>query len=451
MFDSLSSRLNGVFEGLTRRGALSESDVNAALRDVRIALLEADVALPVVKDFVAGVSEKAVGADVLKSVAPGQQVIKIVNDHLVEMLGGETAEIGIAAASPPAAVLMVGLQGSGKTTTTAKLGLFLRESHRKRVLMASLDTHRPAAMEQLALLGMQAEVDVLPIVAGENAVAIAKRAMKAGAREGHDVVLLDTAGRLHVDDELMAECFAVREAARPAETLLVADALTGQDAVNIASTFHQRIGLTGIALTRVDGDGRGGAALSMRAVTGCPIKLIGTGEKLDAIEPFHPDRIASRILGMGDVVSLVEKAQETIEQEEAARLARKAKKGGLDLNDLSKQIQQVRKMGGMEGLLGMLPGVGKVKRQLAQANVDLGMLDRQQAIIDSMTPAERRSPKLLNSSRKRRIAGGSGTTVQDVNRLLKQVKQMNLMMKRAGKLGEKGLMRAGMPGLMPPR
>ena len=451
MFDSLSSRLNGVFEGLTRRGALSESDVNAALRDVRIALLEADVALPVVKDFVAGVSEKAVGADVLKSVAPGQQVIKIVNDHLVEMLGGETAEIGIAAASPPAAVLMVGLQGSGKTTTTAKLGLFLRESHRKRVLMASLDTHRPAAMEQLALLGMQAEVDVLPIVAGENAVAIAKRAMKAGAREGHDVVLLDTAGRLHVDDELMAECFAVREAARPAETLLVADALTGQDAVNIASTFHQRIGLTGIALTRVDGDGRGGAALSMRAVTGCPIKLIGTGEKLDAIEPFHPDRIASRILGMGDVVSLVEKAQETIEQEEAARLARKAKKGGLDLNDLSKQIQQVRKMGGMEGLLGMLPGVGKVKRQLAQANVDLGMLDRQQAIIDSMTPAERRSPKLLNSSRKRRIAGGSGTTVQDVNRLLKQVKQMNVMMKRAGKLGEKGLMRAGMPGLMPPR
>ena len=451
MFDSLSTRLNGVFEGLTRRGALSEADVNAALRDVRIALLEADVALPVVKDFVAGVSEKAVGADVLKSVAPGQQVIKIVNDHLVEMLGGETAEIGIAAASPPAAVLMVGLQGSGKTTTTAKLGLFLRESHRKRVLMASLDTHRPAAMEQLALLGMQAEVDVLPIVAGENAVAIAKRAMKAGAREGHDVVLLDTAGRLHVDDELMAECFAVREAARPAETLLVADALTGQDAVNIASTFHQRIGLTGIALTRVDGDGRGGAALSMRAVTGCPIKLIGTGEKLDAIEPFHPDRIASRILGMGDVVSLVEKAQETIEQEEAARLARKAKKGGLDLNDLSKQIQQVRKMGGMEGLLGMLPGVGKVKRQLAQANVDLGMLDRQQAIIDSMTPAERRSPKLLNSSRKRRIAGGSGTTVQDVNRLLKQVKQMNLMMKRAGKLGEKGLMRAGMPGLMPPR
>ncbi len=451
MFDSLSSRLNGVFEALTRRGALSEADVSAALRDVRIALLEADVALPVVKDFIAGVSAKAVGGDVLKSVAPGQQVIKIVNDHLIEMLGGETAEIAIAAASPPAAVLMVGLQGSGKTTTTAKLGRFLRVSHKKRVLMASLDTSRPAAMEQLATLGVLAEVDVLPVVPGETAVAIARRAMKAGAQEGHDVVLLDTAGRLHVDDELMAECAAVRDIATPAETLLVADALTGQDAVTIAGTFHERIGLTGIALTRVDGDGRGGAALSMRAVTGCPIKLIGVGEKLDAIEPFHPDRIASRILGMGDVVSLVERAQETIDREEAVRLARKAKKGGFDLDDLSKQIQQVRKMGGMEGLLGMLPGVGKVKRQLAEANVDVKLLDRQQAIISSMTPAERRNPKVLNSSRKRRIAGGSGTTVQDVNRLLKQVKQMNLVMKRANKLGEKGLMRAGIPGLMPPR
>ena len=451
MFDSLSGRLNGVFETLTRRGALSESDVDSALRDVRIALLEADVALPVVKDFIAGVREKAVGADVLKSVAPGQQVIKIVNDHLVEMLGGETAEIGIAAATPPAAVLMVGLQGSGKTTTTAKLGRFLRVSHKKRVLMASLDTSRPAAMEQLATLGVQAEVEVLPVIPGERAVAIARRAMKTGALEGHDVVLLDTAGRLHVDEELMAECAAVRDVAVPAETLLVADALTGQDAVNVAGAFHERIGLTGIALTRVDGDGRGGAALSMRAVTGCPIKLIGVGEKLDAIEPFHPDRIASRILGMGDVVSLVERAQETIERDEAERLVRKAKKGGFDLNDLSKQIQQVRKMGGMEGLLGMLPGVGKVKRQLAEANVDIKMLDRQQAIIDSMTPGERSNPKLLNSSRKRRIAGGSGTTVQDINRLLKQVKQMNVMMKRAGKLGEKGLMRAGMPGIMPPR
>ena len=450
MFDSLSGRLGQVFDGLTRRGALGEAEVAKAMRDVRIALLEADVALPVVKDFTARVAEEAVGAAVLKSVAPGQQVVKIVNDRLVEMLGGTTAEIDIAAA-PPAAVLMVGLQGSGKTTTTAKLGRFLSHSRRKRVLMASLDTRRPAAMEQLSILGGQAAVDVLPVTAGQDAVAIARRAMKTGAREGYDVVLLDTAGRTHADAALMTEAEAVRDACRPAETLLVADALTGQDAVNVARAFDERVGLSGIALTRVDGDGRGGAALSMRAVTGRPIKLIGTGEGLDAIEPFHPDRIASRILGMGDVVSLVEKAQESIDRKEAAVLARKARKGGFDLDDLSRQIDQMRRMGGMEGLLGMLPGVGRVKKQLADANVDLTVLDRNQAIIGSMTPAERRNPKLLNGSRKRRIAGGSGTSVQDVNRLLKQVKQMNVMMKRAGKLGEKGLARAGMPGLALPR
>ena len=450
MFDSLSGRLGQVFDGLTRRGALGEAEVAKAMRDVRIALLEADVALPVVKDFTARVAEEAIGATVLKSVAPGQQVVKIVNDRLVEMLGGTAAEIDIAAA-PPAAVLMVGLQGSGKTTTTAKLGRFLSRSRRKRVLMASLDTRRPAAMEQLSVLGGQAAVDVLPVAAGLDAVAIARRAMKTGAREGYDVVLLDTAGRMHADEALMAEAEAVRDACRPAETLLVADALTGQDAVNVARAFDERVGLSGIALTRVDGDGRGGAALSMRAVTGRPIKLIGTGEGLDAIEPFHPDRIASRILGMGDVVSLVEKAQDGIDREEAAALARKARKGGFDLDDLSRQIDQMRRMGGMEGLLGMLPGVGRVKKQLADANVDLAVLDRNQAIIGSMTPAERRNPKLLNGARKRRIAGGSGTSVQDVNRLLKQVKQMNVMMKRAGKLGEKGLARAGMPGLAPPR
>ena len=450
MFDSLSGRLGQVFDGLTRRGALGEAEVAKAMRDVRIALLEADVALPVVKDFTARVAEEAIGATVLKSVAPGQQVVKIVNDRLVEMLGGTAAEIDIAAA-PPAAVLMVGLQGSGKTTTTAKLGRFLSRSRRKRILMASLDTRRPAAMEQLSVLGGQAAVDVLPVAAGLDAVAIARRAMKTGAREGYDVVLLDTAGRMHADEALMAEAEAVRDACRPAETLLVADALTGQDAVNVARAFDERVGLSGIALTRVDGDGRGGAALSMRAVTGRPIKLIGTGEGLDAIEPFHPDRIASRILGMGDVVSLVEKAQDGIDREEAAALARKARKGGFDLDDLSRQIDQMRRMGGMEGLLGMLPGVGRVKKQLADANVDLAVLDRNQAIIGSMTPAERRNPKLLNGARKRRIAGGSGTSVQDVNRLLKQVKQMNVMMKRAGKLGEKGLARAGMPGLAPPR
>lgn len=451
MFDSLSGRLGQVFDGLTRRGALGAVEVATAMRDVRIALLEADVALPVVKDFTARVTEEAVGATVLKSVAPGQQVVKIVNDHLVEMLGGTTVDIDIAAAAPPAAVLVVGLQGSGKTTTTAKLGRFLSRSRRKRVLMASLDTRRPAAMEQLSVLGGQAAVDVLPVVAGQDAMEIARRAMKAGAREGYDVVLLDTAGRMHADKALMAEAEAVRDACRPAETLLVADALTGQDAVNVARAFDERIGLSGIVLTRVDGDGRGGAALSMRAVTGRPIKLIGTGEGLDAIEPFHPDRIASRILGMGDVVSLVEKAQESIDQKEAETLARKARKGSFDLDDLSRQIDQMRRMGGMEGLLGMLPGVGKVKKQLAEANVDIAVLDRNQAIIGSMTPAERRNPKLLNGARKRRIAGGSGTSVQDVNRLLKQVKQMKVMMKRAGKLGEKGLARAGMPGLALPR
>ncbi len=451
MFDTLSGRLSGVLDKLTRRGALTEADVASAMREVRIALLEADVALPVVKQFIASVSEKAVGAEVLKSVTPGQQVIKIVHDHLVELLGGAAAEITLAAANPPAAVMMVGLQGSGKTTSTAKLGLYLTDKLKQRVLLASLDTHRPAAMEQLAVLGKDASVDVLPIVLGEQAPSIAKRAMKVARTQGYDTVLLDTAGRLHIDDALMAEVEAVRSATQPSEILLVADSLTGQDAVNVASAFNERVGLTGIVLTRVDGDGRGGAALSMRQVTGQPIKFIGVGEKLDAIEPFHPDRIASRILDMGDVVSLVEKAQETLDQEAAEKLARKVKKGGFDLDDLSAQLGQMRRMGGMEGVLGMLPGVGKVKKQLADANVDMKMLDRSQAIIGSMTPKERRNPKVLNGSRKRRIAAGSGTSVQDVNRLLKQYKQMNVMMKRAGKLGEKGLRRHGLQGLMPPR
>lgn len=450
MFDSLSSRLTEVFDRLTRRGALSEADVSAAMREVRIALLEADVALPVVKDFVARVRERAIGAEVLKSVTPGQQVIKIVHDHLIETLGGETVEIALAA-EPPAAILMVGLQGSGKTTTSAKLAKLLTEKKNKRVLLASLDTRRPAAMEQLAVLGEQAGIDTLPIKEGEPPRTIAKRAMKTGRLEGYDVVVLDTAGRLHVDDELMDEVAAVRDAVQPTETLLVADALTGQDAVNVASRFKERVDVTGIVLTRVDGDGRGGAALSMRAVTGCPIKLIGVGEKLDAIEPFHPDRIASRILDMGDMVSLVEKAQETIDQEAAEKLARKVQKGEFDLEDLAQQLQQMRKMGGMDGLLGLLPGVGKIKKQLDKANIDESMLVRQQAIIGSMTPKERRRPKVLNGSRKRRVAAGSGTTVQDVNRLLKQFKEMSMVMKRMGKLGKKGMLRAGLPGLMPPR
>ncbi len=447
MFDTLSGRLADVFSRLTRRGALTDDDIGSAMRDVRIALLEADVALPVVKDFVAAVKEKALGQDVLRSVTPGQMVIKIVHDHLVEMLG-PGAEIDLQA-EPPAAILMVGLQGSGKTTTTAKLGKRLAEKDKKRVLLASLDTHRPAAQEQLGILGRQAGIDCLPVVAGESPVEITGRAMRTGRLEGYDVVVLDSAGRLHIDDELMDEIAAVSDAANPVETLLVADALTGQDAVNIASRFKERIGVTGIVLTRIDGDSRGGAALSMRAVTGCPVKLIGVGETLDALEPFHPDRVASRILGMGDVVSLVEKAAETIDRKEAEKLAAKVKKGGLDFDDLASQLRQMRKMGGMEGVLALLPNVAKVKRQMDQAGIDGRMLIRQEAIIGSMTKAERKNPKVLNGSRKRRIAAGSGTTVQDLNRLIKQIKQMNLVMKRVNKLGPKGLERHGIDGLLP--
>ena len=445
MFEGLSTRLGDIFDRLRRRGALSESDVDAALREVRVALLEADVALPVVKELVAAVRDKAVGERALASVTPGQMVVKIVHDRLVEMLGAEAAELDLRA-GPPAAILMVGLQGSGKTTTTAKLALRLKTRERKKVLMASLDTRRPAAQEQLSTLGTQAELDALAIVPGEPPLAIAKRALQKARLEGYDVVLLDTAGRLHIDDELMAEAAAVREATKPIETLLVADAMTGQDAVNVADAFHKRLGLTGIVLTRVDGDARGGAALSMRAVTGCPIKLIGVGEKLDALEPFRPARIAGRILGMGDVVSLVEKATETIEREEAERLAKKIEKGGFDLDDMAQQLRQLRKMGGMEGVLAMLPGVAKAKQALAEHKLDDRLLKRQEAIIGSMTAAERRNPNLVHASRKRRIAAGSGTSVQYVNKLLKQFQEMSRMMKQVSKLGKKGLMRSGLPG-----
>ena len=376
-------------------------------------------------------------------------VIKIVHDALVETLGAEVEPINLAAV-PPVAILMVGLQGSGKTTTTAKLAKRLQERDNKKVLMASLDVRRPAAQEQLQILGDQAGVFTLPIVAGQQPVEITKRAMQAGRLGGYDVVLLDTAGRLHVDEALMDEVAAVKSAAAPTETLLVADAMTGQDAVNVAQTFHERMTLTGIVLTRIDGDARGGAALSMRAVTGCPIKLIATGEKLDALEGFHPDRIAGRILGMGDVVSLVEKVAETVQEEDAEALARKLQKGDFDLNDLAKQLKQMRQMGGLGGLMSMLPGVGKLKDQMANANVDESMLKRQEAVISSMTPGERRNPKIIHASRKRRIAAGSGTSVQDVNKLLKQHMTMTKVMKKMQKMGQKGLARHGMPGLMPP-
>ncbi|HTZ34430.1 MAG TPA: signal recognition particle protein [Stellaceae bacterium] len=455
MFDTLSNRLGEIFDRLRGRGALGEDDVAAAMREIRVALLEADVALPVVRDFIAAVREKAVGQDVVRSVTPGQMVVKIVHDHLVQTLAGESGGEGVAGggldlnAPSPVGVMLVGLQGSGKTTTAAKIALRLKNRERKKVLMASLDVQRPAAQEQLAQLGRQVQVATLPIVAGERPVAITRRALDVARREGYDVVIYDTAGRLHVNEELMLEVAAVREAAAPHQTLLVADAMTGQDAVNVAKTFGERAGLTGIVLTRVDGDARGGAALSMRAITGRPIVFLGTGEKIDALEPFHPERIAGRILGMGDVVSLVEKAAETADRDEAEKLARKLEKGNFDLDDLAGQLRQLRRMGGMSSMLGMLPGIGKIKKQIDAANIDESVIKRQEAIIGSMTSAERKNPTLLNGSRRRRIAAGSGTSVPDVNRLMKQYQDMAGMMKRMKKLGQKGLMRHGLSALMP--
>ena len=446
MFDSLTGRLGTVFDKLTRRGALSDGDVDTALREVRQALLEADVALPVAQGFIKQVRERAVGEEVVKSVTPGQMVIKIVNDCLVETLGSETADINLNAV-PPASIMLVGLQGSGKTTTTAKLAKRLVERDKKKVMMASLDTRRPAAMEQLKVLGEKINVPTLPIVEGQNPEGIAKRSMLSAKLQGVDIILLDTAGRMHVDEALMTEVQAVHGAVQPVETLLVVDSLTGQDAVNVAEQFGKRLNLTGIVLTRVDGDGRGGAALSMRAVTGCPIKLIGVGEKLDEIEAFHPDRIASRILGMGDVVSLVEKAAESIDDRKAEKLAKKVQKGQFDMNDLLDQLRQISKMGGLDGLMAMLPGVGKIKKQMAEANIDPKLIKRQEAIILSMTPEERLKPKMIHASRKKRIAAGSGTSVQEVNRLLKQFKQMSGMMKKVSKMDRNGLMRGGLPSL----
>ncbi|MCA3260628.1 MAG: signal recognition particle protein [Telmatospirillum sp.] len=446
MFESLSTKLGSVFDKLRGRGALSEADVDAALREVRVALLEADVALQVVKDFVAGVKLEAIGQQVVRSVTPGQMVVKIVNDKLVETLGSTAVELNLRA-TPPVAILMLGLQGSGKTTTSAKLAKRLAQKDRKKVLLASLDVRRPAAQEQLAVLGRQVEVETLPIVAGQDPVAIAKRAMDVGRNEGYDIVILDTAGRLSIDDELMAEAAAVRDAVGPTESLLVVDALTGQDAVNTATQFNTRLGVTGIVMTRVDGDQRGGAALSMRAVTGKPIKFVGLGEKMDALDVFYPDRIAGRILGMGDIVGLVEKAQENVAAEDAEKLARKLKSGDFDFNDMLSQLEQLKKMGGLGGVMNMLPGVQKMKAQMANANIDEKVVGRQTAIIRAMTKKERRDSKLLNGSRKRRIAAGSGTSVEEVNRLVKQFMEMSRVMKQMGKLGQKGMMRTGIGNL----
>jgi len=446
MFESLSSRLGEVFERLKKRGALTEADVSEALREVRVALLEADVALPVVKDFIAKVKERAIGQEVIRSITPGQMVVKIVHDVLIDTLG-QAEEINLIA-TPPVPVLMVGLQGSGKTTTSGKIALRLRTKDRKKVLLASLDVYRPAAQQQLEILAKQAEVGSLPIIMGEKPVAIARRAMDVGRREGYDVVILDTAGRLHIDEELMAEVAAVRDAVNPAETLLVVDAMTGQDAVNVAREFNEKVGVTGMVLTRVDGDARGGAALSMRAITGRPIKFLGAGEKLDALEVFHPDRVSGRILGMGDVVSLVEKAMENFEQDEADKLAAKMAKGKFDLEDMASQFRQMKKMGDLKGVLGMLPGMGKMKQQIDNANIDPRMINRQEGIILSMTVAERKNPDLIKASRKRRIAAGAGVSVQDVNKLLKNYQQMADVMKKVSKMGKKGLMRAGLGNLL---
>jgi signal recognition particle subunit SRP54 len=449
VFEALSDKLNGVFDRLRSRGTLNEMDVAEALREVRLALLDADVALPVVRDFITKVRDRAIGVEVLQSVSPGQQVIKIVNDVMIEALGGVGAvPINLNAVSP-VPILLVGLQGSGKTTTAGKLALRFRERLRKKVLLASLDTQRPAAQLQLAQLAEQARVPSLPIIAGQTPVQIAQRAMDTGRREGYDIVLLDTAGRLSIDEALMAEVKEIRAATNPAETLLVVDAMTGQDAVNTAKAFNDAVGVTGIVMTRMDGDARGGAALSMRAITGAPIKLVGVGEKQDALEEFHPERVAGRILGMGDIVGLVEKASETIDQAEAEKLAAKMMRGKFDLEDFAQQLKQISKMGSISGILGMLPGIGKIKQQLENADLDNTLLKRQAAIISSMTMKERRVPDIIKASRKKRIAAGSGTSVQEVNKLLKQFDDMTTVMKRMSKMGQKGLMRNGLSGLMP--
>lgn len=449
MFDRLSGKLSGVFDGLSKRGALSEADVQEAMREVRLAMLDADVALPVVKDFVKRVQEKAVGQEVLHNISPGQAVAKVVNDALIESLGGAGVVPLTLNAVPPIPYLMVGLQGSGKTTTSAKIAAFLSRRERKKILLASLDTYRPAAQLQLEQLANQINVVSLPVVQGQNPVDIAKRAMEVGRNQGYDIVILDTAGRLSIDDTLMAEVENIRDLVHPVETLLVVDAMTGQDAVHTAKIFNEKIGITGVVMTRMDGDARGGAALSMRAITGAPIKLVGVGEKVDALQEFHPERVASRILGLGDIAGLVEKATETLDVEENERLAKKMLKGKFDLNDYSAQINQINKMGSISGIMDMLPGMGKIKEKLGDKEIDTSILKRHQAIISSMTKAERRNPDIIKASRKKRIAAGSGSTVQEVNKLLKQFNEMASMMKRLNKLGVKGLMRQGLSAILP--
>ncbi|TAE34239.1 MAG: signal recognition particle protein [Alphaproteobacteria bacterium] len=446
MFESLNERLGGIFSKMRRQGRLSEEDIDSAMREVRIALLEADVALPVVKEFIATLKERAVGAEIIKSISPANMVVKLVQDQLTHILGSEHQGIDLAT-RPPAVVLMVGLQGSGKTTSTAKLAYYLTQKHNKKVLVASLDVYRPAAQQQLAVVAEQASVASLPIIEGEMPQQITGRALKAAQLEAYDVLLLDSAGRLHIDEALMEELAEVKSAAQPIETILVADALTGQDAVQIGRTFHERIGITGTILTRIDGDARGGAALSLKHVTGAPIKFMGTGEKIKDFEPFHPERIASRILDMGDIVSLVERAAEAVDQAEAEKMALRMKDGKFDLNDMLSQLQNMKKMGGMGSMMKLLPGMGQLKEAIASSGFDESVFKRQEAIILSMTKKERQFPNLLNGSRRRRIAAGAGVSVEEVNKLMKQHQQMEKMIKKMKKIGKKGMMRGGMEQL----
>jgi len=440
MFENLTDKLTDVFDRLAGRGVLSAKDVDEAMTSVREALLDADVALPVVREFIAMAREKAVGGDVVKSIRPADQVVKIVHDGLVEMLGGDGPPVPLnLAANPPVVILMAGLQGSGKTTTSAKLALRLTRVDRKKVLMASLDTRRPAAMEQLAQLGAQVEVDTLAIVAGQSATDIAKRALQTAKLGGFDVLILDTAGRTTLDEAMMAEAAEIAKIGKPTETLLVADALTGQDAVRTAKAFHERLPLTGMILTRADGDGRGGAALSMRHVTGLPIKFLGTSEKVDGLDAFDAQRVAGRILGMGDIVGLVEKAAVEMDQAKAERMARRMAKGKFDFDDFANQLDQMKKLGGLAGLMGLLPGVAKLKGQMAEAGVNDKMLDRQRAIINSMTKAERRKPDILDGKRRRRIAAGAGVQVSELNRLLNQHRQMADTFKAMSRDGGRGM------------
>ena len=445
MFDALSEKLSAAFSKITSRGVLNEKDIDEAMREIRVALLEADVSLPVVKTFIAQVKEQALGEKVVKSIQPGQMVIKIVHDELVKLLGSTSSELNFNAV-PPVCILMVGLQGSGKTTTSAKIANRLK--NKKKVLLVSLDIYRPAAQEQLAQLASQIGVDVLPVIKGEKPSETTKRAISEGKKGGYDVIILDSAGRLHIDDDLMQEVIEVKKIASPTETLLVADAMIGQDSCTVAKEFNEKVGITGIVLTRIDGSARAGAALSMKMVADVPIKFLGTGEKIAEFEEFHPDRLAGRILGQGDVVSLVEKAIENVDRDEAEKMAHKMMKGKFDLEDMLSQLRQVQKLGSMGSLLGLIPGLSKFKTQIEQAGIGDNLIKKQEAIILSMTKSERRNPDLIKASRKKRIALGAGVEVHEVNKLLKSYEQMSTMMKRMGKMGGLGsLMGKGMPNL----